>query len=149
MATPTFIDWLGDFTKGYLGERPIYVDGVKIGYWKPSQNNLCGGNAFIYAPYLDANKKPSIPPQRWITKDDLWRDVSVSSYCIGKGITPSWAQVTGNTVVITTPTGQTQTLTKTDTGAITSENPLSGIGLPVALTIGAGSFLALVLLMRR
>ena len=99
MTTPTLNDWLGNFANGFLGQRPILVDGVKIGYWKQS-NNLCGGNAYISNEFLAPGGGAIYPPSRWVTKDDLWRDITVSAYCLSKGKVPTWAVSSGGKITI-------------------------------------------------
>lgn len=157
MTTPTVLNWLSDFAKGFAGQRPLYVNGVEIGYWTAEGNDLCHGNAFIYPEFLDANKQSIYPPSQWITKDDLWRDIPVSQYCVSKNIVPSWAQVNGSTVTLppSSPGGQPTSLTVNPDQSISQPGTLFGLklpswatGIPIGVLLAGGGAVALLFLMK-
>jgi hypothetical protein len=146
MSTPTLTSAIGDFALGFANQRPIYANGIKIGYWTP-QNNLCGGNAHILNEFVNqATKLPTIDPRLWVTKDDLWRDVPVSEYCIKKGIVPTWASVTAARTAVTMPNGEVREYTRNEVGAYEAQQALK---VPLNLALIGGVGIVALLFLRR
>lgn len=80
----TPLEIVNTFIKGF-GERPIYYQGRKIGYWK-DLSELCQGKFFLYKDW----QGPTPPASALVTKDDFWQDIAVTQYCLNKRITPKW-----------------------------------------------------------
>jgi hypothetical protein len=160
MPTPTVFNWMNDFVNGFFGQRPIYVNGVEIGYWTAEKSDLCQGKAFIYPEFQDEYNHGFYPPETWVTKDDLWRDVPVSQYCLSKNIAPSWATTSGTTVTVPAAVagGAPTSYTVNPDQSITmpgSNSPLSAIGkllpsnvlgIPIGIALVGGAVAALVFL---
>lgn len=74
---------IADFALGFANQRPIYQDGVKIGYWR-NLDELCKGKIFLSVGAQNSK------PEKWVTKNDWWQDVPVTSFCVGKALKPVW-----------------------------------------------------------
>lgn len=133
------VQWLNNFALGFAGQRPVFHNGVQIGYFR-NADDLCKGVIQIY-PQHKGNTKYS----EWTTKDDWWRDIPVNAFCASVGLKPQWLS----------PSEYTQVQSSMPAVAAPS-NPLTNVAqvigkpnvLPYALAAGAG-VVALVLLLRR
>jgi len=121
---------VGDFFQGFLGRRPVYSNGRKIGYWT-NVTEACQGILYIEPGAAKTD------PNTWYTKDDFWRDVKVTDYCLTKGERPKW---------VTDEYVKSQNLTPNPGGGFTAN---TGALDPKLLIIGGAVLVAALLIGRR
>ena len=71
--------------QAFTGERPIYFEGQKIGYWKDAKE-LCRGIIYLYS-----GSPPKSDPTKWVTTD-YWgfKNIPVTTLCVGYNLRPVW-----------------------------------------------------------
>lgn len=81
------------------GQRPVFSNGKQVGYFK-NDDDLCAGKITVTVAGGNAGA-----PETWTTKDDLWRDVKVTDYCLGRAKRPPWVTDTQVTQYQQQPSG--------------------------------------------
>jgi len=80
------------------GRRPIYSNGREIGYSR-NLEEVCQGIVNVYDPGEKSD------PRTWYTKDNLFRDIKVTDYCLQTGRVPKWVSAQEVAKLPQKPTG--------------------------------------------
>lgn len=125
-----------NFVVGFTGKKPVFSNGVQIGFLK--DGNACRG-------VIELNKgaPTNTDPSTWMTKDGWWRDVSVSKLCLDNNITPTWLADKSSQIVTNPVTG-----VKTLPG-VTDQGTVVGLNVPLLAAAGLGGLGLLLLIVRR
>jgi hypothetical protein len=145
-----------DFGRAFVGERPVYSAGRKIGYISykgrsvdDAAREACNGTIVVYEGEQRGD------PAFWYTIDpnDFLgiKKIPVSAFCTRYGIIPSWATEPQKTGAVKDPA----------TGVITLPNPDGSVGvlpdlsederkkLLLMASVGGFGLLAVLILLRR
>jgi hypothetical protein len=138
VESPT--QFLNTFARGFLNERPIYYLGKKIGYWKGGNlESVCRNATIMLYKGMEIGD-----PKMWFTKDDLWRDVPVTDFCMRNGIEPRWLTEEDKANLVQKPTGQLVV-----PGAYGDTSEMPGLSLPLVAGASIAGLGLLLLLLRR
>lgn len=125
-----------NFMIGFTGKKPVFANGVQIGFLK--DGNACRG-----VIELSKGAPTNTDPATWMTKDGWWRDVSVSKLCLDNNVTPTWLADKASEIKTNPVTG-----VKTLPG-VTDQPTVVGLNVPLVAAAGIGGLGLLLLLTRR
>lgn len=135
-GSESFAQAFANFMVGFTGKKPVFSNGVQIGYLK--DGNACRG-----VIELTKGAATNTDPKTWMTKDKWWRDVSVTKLCMDNNITPTWLEDKKDQIVTNPVTG-----VKTLPGVTDSGTTVVGMNIPLLAAAGVGG-IGLLLLLRR
>ena len=140
MALQNPTESIGTFLKAFVGQRPVYSLGKQIGYWtggNPAE--LCAGKIMLYKGAALGD------PKIWTTRDDLWREVPVPSFCLSKGIKPGSLTTEETAAIVQKPTGELVIPGKYNDEPLSDSNKV----IVASAAIAAGTLILTLLLSRR
>jgi hypothetical protein len=88
---------IGDVAEGFLGFKPLYSSGVRIGNWSGgggffdiNAQDFMAGVCNQQVDFITGVTPQQMDPTTWTTIDDWGRSIPVQNLCLQKGVIPNW-----------------------------------------------------------